>query len=230
MALTIVEKRNRALEKARAAQQRAIEKQRAKLADPAEREKKLLKQRAAATKQIAKQRAKVADPEYRANELKKVKERQQKAALKATSKPKVVKPIKSKGLKGRTPTATERSVMNKIGSLSCICCLKQGRDNPLISLHHLDGRTKEHAHCLVLPLCAGHHDTPVANDVLALYPDMIPYHAKGSLGGKAAWRKIHGNEYALLAECYELANIDPVLAGGFTDILNQARLFPNVVA
>ncbi|MCG3884127.1 hypothetical protein I3271_05455 [Photobacterium leiognathi] len=226
MALTVEEKRKRALEKQRAAQKRAFDKQRAKLNDPEERAKRQEKQRASAVKQAEKQRAKLADPEYRKQQIERAKLKQS-TVKKSTSKPKAVKPIKSKGLKGRAPTAIEREVMNKIGSLSCICCKKQGRDNPLISLHHLDGRTKENAHCLVLPLCAGHHDTPVSNEVLALYPDLIPYHAKGSLGGKTAWRKIHGNEYALLAECYKLANIDPVLAGGFTDLLNQSDLFPN---
>lgn len=224
MALTLDEKRKRALEKQRASQKRAFEKQLAKRNDPIERAKNLEKQKASAVKQAEKQRAKLADPDYRKKIIERSKIKQ------STVKKTTSKPIKSKGLKGRTPTATERSVMNKIGSLSCICCKKQGRDNPLISLHHLDGRTKENTHCLVLPLCAGHHDTPVSNEVLLLYPDLIPYHAKGSLGGKTAWRKIHGNEYALLAECYELANIDPVLAGGCTDLLNQVDLFPNQIA
>ncbi|MEC6832978.1 Ref family recombination enhancement nuclease [Photobacterium toruni] len=219
MALTLDEKRKRALEKQKAAQKRALEKQRAKQNDPVEIAKKLEKQRATALRNNEKQRAKLSNPEYRNKLIERSKIKQLKAK-KSTSTIRQIKPIKNKGLKGRTPTSLERDVMNKIGSLSCICCLKQGRDNPVISLHHLDGRTKENAHCLVLPLCAGHHDTPVSNDVLMQYPDMVPYHAKGSLGGKAAWRKIHGNEYDLLAECYELAGI---VAGGIV----ITSVFPN---
>lgn len=68
-----------------------------------------------------------------------------------------VKRIKSKGMKGRAPTVAEKIFMDRIGSLGCIACLLDGRENPWISIHHIDGRTKPGAHFLVLGLCAPHH-------------------------------------------------------------------------
>lgn len=65
--------------------------------------------------------------------------------------------MKSRGMKGRTPTVAEQAFMDRIGSLGCIACLLDGRVNPWISIHHIDGRTKPGAHFLTLPLCAPHH-------------------------------------------------------------------------
>lgn len=42
--------------------------------------------------------------------------------------------------------------------VGCIACrVSMGIVNTYCSIHHVDGRTKPHAHWYVLPLCAGHH-------------------------------------------------------------------------
>lgn len=64
---------------------------------------------------------------------------------------------RSRGLKGRPPTAAEKAFMDLAGKIPCLACMIDGRENHHISLHHIDGRTKPGAHFLVLPLCAPHH-------------------------------------------------------------------------
>lgn len=101
------------------------------------------------------------------------------------------RPIKSKGMKGRAPTADEERLMHAIGGLGCIACLKDGNVNPWISLHHIDGRTKPGAHLLVLPLCAGHHQAGTGEDksMIAVHPDKARFEAR------------YGTQHELLAEC-----------------------------
>ncbi len=104
---------------------------------------------------------------------------------------KLPKPIKSRGMKGRPPTAEEARFMDKMGALPCIACLKDGWTNHVISLHHIDGRTKPGAHFLVIPLCGPHHqqdDTDVRQ--------RISLH-----GRKATFQARYGTELELLAEC-----------------------------
>ena len=60
-------------------------------------------------------------------------------------------------LTGRKPNEEERRLWNKLAEIGCIACRIDGIHNPLVSIHHIDGRTKEGCHRLVLPLCAGHH-------------------------------------------------------------------------
>lgn len=202
--------------KMRVKQDEQRKKQAAKLADPAYRAAQLAKQRASQDRRIAKVKAKLADPEYQQEQAEKCRKAQEKKiqrlqqASKET-KPKAPpvrrasKPTSSRGMKGRTPTADERRIMDAIGRLPCICCYLRGRTNPVIALHHTDGRVKPDAHKKVLPLCAGHHDTPAENEVRKRYPDMIPFHAKGAVGGPGAWRAEFGSEFSLLRLCYELA-------------------------
>ncbi|EGR2118944.1 recombinase [Vibrio cholerae] len=115
----------------------------------------------------------------------------------------------SKGLKGRKPTVDEQRVMDAFGKLGCIACLMKGRLRPLVSIHHTDGRTKPNAHYRTLPLCENHHDTPAEKSVIDMYPDLIPIHAKGKVGGKKEWYKQNGSEAELLKACYKLAGITP---------------------
>ncbi len=196
-------------DKVRAQQERARERQRAKLADPTYQAKQREKQKAAADRAIQRRRELVASPEYQERQKVKQAEAQQrrqcapKKPKKATSSPKK----RAKGMPGRTPTADERRVMDAIGQLPCICCEMMGRYNPVISLHHTKGRTAPECHKYVLPLCAGHHDTPVPPEVLQQYPDMIPRHAKGSLGGPGAWRRLFGTEEALVQAVWERAGV-----------------------
>ena len=97
--------------------------------------------------------------------------------------------------------------MDAIGQLPCICCHLSGRYNPVISLHHIDGRTKPGAHKRQLPLCQWHHDVPAEPEQVERYADLIPIHAKGSFGGKAAWERHFGDQNSVLAEVYRLAGL-----------------------
>lgn len=116
--------------------------------------------------------------------------------------PKLAKPMKSRGMKGRLPTAEESRFMDRMGALPCIACRKDGWTNHAISLHHIDGRTKPGAHFLVLPLCAPHHQ-----------PDDTDPRGRISLHGrKATFQARYGTERELLAECIEIIEIEQFAA------------------
>ena len=207
--------RAKAAQKQLAARERAIAKQRAKQADPAYREKQLQKARDSQQRAFEKQNT----PEAKQRRLKAAQKSQERArqrqldkAKKKTSKPATAstsKPKASKGLKGRTPTAEERRLMDLIGSLPCVACKKMGIINYVISLHHTDGRTKPYAHAKSLPLCAPHHDTPLTPEERKIHGDAFPVHAKGSYGGKKAFESAYGTQEQLLAEIYEELEIEP---------------------
>lgn len=111
------------------------------------------------------------------------------------SKPaKLPKPMASRGMKGRPPTADEARFMTAIAALGCIACRKDGRHNAVVSIHHIDGRTKPGAHLLVLPLCGPHHQQD----------DTDPWGRVSVHGRKATFRAIYGTEHELLAECLTL--------------------------
>jgi Recombination enhancement, RecA-dependent nuclease len=62
-------------------------------------------------------------------------------------------------MKGRNVTAQQKRWHDMlVQSVGCVAC-RVGCDefNDQCSIHHVDGRTKPHAHWYVLPLCAGHH-------------------------------------------------------------------------
>lgn len=111
--------------------------------------------------------------------------------------PKLSKPMKSRGMKGRRPTAEESRFMDAIARLGCIACRKDGWENPDVSVHHIDGRTKPGAHLLVLPLCAGHHQagTGANPTLIAVHPD------------KARFEDRYGTQIELLAECMAMLGI-----------------------
>jgi len=109
----------------------------------------------------------------------------------ASAVSKLRKVMSSRGMKGRPPTAQEKRFMDRMGTLPCIACLKDGWTNHVISLHHIDGRTKPGAHFLVLPLCAPHHQQ-----------DDTDLRQRISLHGrKATFQARYGAERELLAEC-----------------------------
>jgi hypothetical protein len=119
------------------------------------------------------------------------------AAVQAQSRPrepKPRKPIASRGMKGRPPTADEARFMDAIAALGCIACKKDGWHNPDVSVHHIDGRTKPGAHLLVLPLCAGHHQ-----DGTGPNPTLIAVHPY-----KARFEERYGSQMELLDECGNL--------------------------
>ncbi len=96
-------------------------------------------------------------------------------------------------VKGRTPTKTEKQFHDRLCRLGCIACRKDGRINLLVSVHHIDGRTKPDAHMKVLPLCAGHHQHNTGAPGLTA---VHPY--------KARFEHMYGRQEQLLAECIEL--------------------------
>jgi hypothetical protein len=85
------------------------------------------------------------------------------------------------------PTKKEKNLWDKMCGLGCIACKKDGNYNPVVSIHHIDGRTKLGAHRRVLPLCANHHQTG-GEDAPAIHP------------WKKQFEKKYGNQYDLLAE------------------------------
>lgn len=93
-------------------------------------------------------------------------------------------------MKGRTPTKSEKQLHNAIAQIGCIACREDGVFTELVSIHHIDGRTKPDAHKKVLPLCAGHHQdgTGVAG-LIAVHP------------WKARFEQRYGTQAELLARC-----------------------------
>ena len=199
-------------------QQRAFEKKKAQLDDPAYQQAQQLKQREAQAKAFEKQRArqqiKEASPEYKVKKIKAIKSKPIKSTpIKSRPiKPTSIKssPIKSRGLKGRNPTALEKILGNKIGDIGCICCLNkkwyttdmaEQESTKFVSLHHVEGRTKEWAHAKVLPLCAYHHDTPAPSHAPE---ELTPIHR----GNKKEWVELNGSEEELLKQVYEMIEED----------------------
>ncbi|MFK5912890.1 MAG: Ref family recombination enhancement nuclease [Woeseiaceae bacterium] len=213
---------------ANAARQRQLEKQKAKLASPehqkAQQEKQQASQRKTQQCAFDKMKARLDDPRYReaqqekqratqvkAYEKQRMKQQAQLQIKEASPEYKNHKPIKfnaikSKGLKGRNPTALEKILGNKIGNIGCICCLnkkwytsdmQEQESTKFVSLHHVEGRTKEWAHAKVLPLCAYHHDIPAPSHA----PDeLTPIHR----GNKKEWIEFNGTEEELLKQVYDM--------------------------
>lgn len=96
--------------------------------------------------------------------------------------------------KQRTVTPAEKAMWSKLAELGCIACMKDGRYNPHVSIHHVDGRTKPGCHRLVLPLCAGHHQDGTGED-----KSMISVHP-----WKAQFELVYGDQIELVAECMKL--------------------------
>lgn len=98
--------------------------------------------------------------------------------------------LKSKGMKGRTPTAEESRFMDAMAALGCLACKKDGIANSHVSLHHIDGRTKPGAHLLVLSLCPEHHQQD----------DSDPTGRISIHGSRKKFEARYGTERELLAE------------------------------
>lgn len=96
-------------------------------------------------------------------------------------------------MKGRNPSAAERRFHDRLASLGCIACRIDGKHNPMVSIHHIDGRTKPGAHMRVLPLCAGHHQDGYG------IPGLIAVHPY-----KRRFEDRYGSQYELLAMCEQL--------------------------
>jgi len=201
------------------AQQRQRDKKAAKLADPEFRQQQYAKQKATSSRMIAKQIEKRNYPEWIAEQKAKAVKRavnaserlREKKPLPVAAKRQTRASASGRGLKGRTPTAAERVVMDALGKLPCIACLQHGKESLLISLHHIDGRTKPGAHLLQLPLCIYHHQHAAPDNVRAQYPWLVPVHADGITGGKSEFSRHNGTERELLKKAYTLAGITKLL-------------------
>jgi len=206
-------------DKLKASQSRSYERSKERMADPDYINEQREKQARAIERQQERLRIKESDPAYIKQQTEKkllqIKAAQIKAAEKLTSNSNTVKKeskvssfSKSRGLKGRSPTSIEKQLGDKIGDIGCICCLNQGwytsdmqeqETVKFVSLHHVDGRTKQWAHAKVLPLCAYHHDTPAPDEAPV---ELTPIHR----GNKNEWEKLNGTEDELLKQVYELIN------------------------
>ena len=199
-------------------QQRAFEKMKARLDDPTYQEAQQLKQCETQKKAFEKKRIKESSPEYIKQHIEKATTAKDKAVKKTlesksvisvdVNKTKAIKSnlVKSRGLKGRNPNALEKKLGNKIGDIGCICCLNkkwytsdmaEQESTKFVSLHHVEGRTKDWAHAKVLPLCAYHHDTPAPSHAPE---ELTPIHR----GNKKEWIDFTGTEEELLKQFYEI--------------------------
>lgn len=92
-------------------------------------------------------------------------------------------------MKGRTPTKAEKELWHDMAGLGCVACYVEGRVNPWVSIHHIDGRTKPGAHKKVIALCAEHHQ----------HNDADPLGRTGVHPYKARFEGLYGSQEALLA-------------------------------
>jgi hypothetical protein len=95
----------------------------------------------------------------------------------------------------RTPTKAEKLLWSRMAeTVGCIACHLDGRHNLVVSIHHIDGRTKPGCHKKVLPLCAGHHQDATGEDktLVAVHPD------------KARFEQRYGPQMGLLALAHQL--------------------------
>ncbi|EOT5692103.1 Ref family recombination enhancement nuclease [Escherichia coli] len=137
--------------------------------------------------------------------IEKAKQYDQRRKEKAVSAPSK-KTRTSRGLKGRSLTADERRIQTAIGTLPCIACHIHGQHSPVVSLHHIFGRTAENAHKYVLPLCKWHHQYAAPAEVREQYPWLVPVHADGKIGGKADFIRHNADEMALYQMAIEMIN------------------------
>jgi hypothetical protein len=91
-------------------------------------------------------------------------------------------------VKGSTPTKAEKELWSRMAGLGCVACLQDGIRNSLVSIHHIDGRTKPGAHKKVLPLCAPHHQQD----------DTDPMHRIAVHPNKAKFERQYGTQIELL--------------------------------
>lgn len=100
-------------------------------------------------------------------------------------------------MKGRNPTAEQKRWHDLLSRVvGCIACREgHGSFNDHCSIHHVDGRTKPHAHWYVLPLCAGHHQDgtgPQGFPGVAVHPF------------KARFEERYGAQSSLLSRCAQI--------------------------
>lgn len=123
------------------------------------------------------------------------------------------KPIKSKGTIGRTRSAFEVELHDKMASIGCIACINSGLsfegEGGYVSIHHVNGRTSKQCHEECFPSCMWHHNTSMDKEDAKIYPNVFPIHAKGSLGGNVPWEKINGSQISLILQAWEMVGYKP---------------------
>ncbi len=97
-------------------------------------------------------------------------------------------------MKGKAPSAEQKRYHDLLARhIGCIACHRDTaghQRNHVVSIHHVDGRTKPDAHWLVLPLCAGHHqDGYGAPGLVAVHPY------------KARFELAYGKQETLIRDC-----------------------------
>lgn len=107
-----------------------------------------------------------------------------------------LKPARKSTLKSKelAVTALEKAMWTRLAALGCIACMKDGRFNDFVSIHHVDGRTKPGCHGKVLPLCAAHHQRDDTDPLhrIAIHPD------------KSRFERRYGTQAELMEECAQL--------------------------
>jgi len=97
-------------------------------------------------------------------------------------------------MKGKTPSAEQKRFYDLLArEIGCIACYRDTAGmsrNTYCSIHHIDGRTKPHAHWTVLPLCAGHHQDGTGQ------PGLIAVHP-----WKRRFEDCYGSQMTLLRDC-----------------------------
>ena len=107
--------------------------------------------------------------------------------------------MKSRGMKGKAPTASQKRFHDLLASVvGCIACRSEGMYTDYVSIHHIDGRTKPDAHWLVLPLCGPHHQDAGIDGVIPVHPY------------KTRFEAAYGKQEDLLRESIRI-----LVAGGF---------------
>lgn len=106
---------------------------------------------------------------------------------------------------GTKPTDEEKRLWDKLAARGCIACRIDGIFQPLVSIHHIGGRTRPGCHRNVIPLCAGHHQDGTGGAwMIAVHPN------------KARFEKAYSNQELLnalvLAEAEEGRDISGALA------------------
>jgi hypothetical protein len=100
-------------------------------------------------------------------------------------------------MKGKNPSAQQKRFHDLLASnIGCQACYQDhGTRNHYVSIHHIDGRTKPHAHWQVLALCAGHHQDGYGRvGMIAVHPH------------KARFEREYGSQLELLRQAVTQLN------------------------
>jgi len=198
------------LEKVKQQQERARNKQLAKMNGPEYKESMKAKARKRTELAVEKRKAKLSDPAYKESLIAKKKAADARKLEEAKNRPPTTKrhalkkAVNKVAYRERAKTADEKRLWDELGQLPCVACLVHGKERHPVSIHHMRGRSSEMCHAYIIPLCDWHHDTPAPKEIVKLHEWMIPRHAKGSLGGKPAFEAANAKETDLMLAAYTM--------------------------